>query len=416
MKILLVNTRHYRGGGDSTYTFNLAELLVQKNHEVAFFAMESEQNIADPNSDLFVSHIDFKDLNNKKGLLAGLKVVSRAIYSVEAERKFTSIVKRFRPDIVHLQNIHAHITPSIVLAAKRAKLPVVWTLHDFKLICPNSHFSIDGTGEICEECGKGDFFRAGLRRCKKGSLMASAVAALEAYIHRALGVIDRVDYMLAPSRFLRDKFIDRGFPVAKVKHLPLFLPNEMFDDGFQDKGYLLYLGIIDPIKGLYPLLEACRMSTEVNLIMAGRAEPALLAEIAHTMPGNAEYIGMKSGGDLRQLLREARAIVLPSLWYENQPFSITEAFAFGKPAIGSKLGGIVELVKDGERGLLTRVGDSRELAQAMTWMSTHPMEARKMGENARSYALAEHGGEAHYSRLLNIYDQALKAPKYRLKS
>ena len=148
MKVLIANTRHYYGGGDSTYAFNLAKLFRVNGHEVNFFAMQGENNLADPNEDLFVPFIDFRQLNQEKSIANGLKVLGRVIYSREARQKFSALLDRVKPDIVHLQNIHAHITPSIIFEAKRRGLPVVWTLHDYKLICPNSHLLIDATGQI----------------------------------------------------------------------------------------------------------------------------------------------------------------------------------------------------------------------------------------------------------------------------
>ena len=130
MRILIVNAFHFPGGGDSTYAFNLAALLRGKGHKVAFFAMQDGRNISDENSDLFVSHIDFAQLNRRKSLMSGLKIMRRVIYSTDARTKFGRLIKRFQPDIVHLQNIHAHITPSVIFEAKAQGLPVVWTLHD----------------------------------------------------------------------------------------------------------------------------------------------------------------------------------------------------------------------------------------------------------------------------------------------
>src|SRR6266496_69363 len=162
MKILLVNTRHFYGGGDSTYTFSLSRLLQQQGHHVSFFAMQDQRNLNDPNEDLFVPFIDFRELNQHKNIANGLKVLGRVIYSSEARQKFSLLLDRIRPDIVHLQNIHAHITPSIIFEAKQRGLPVVWTLHDYKLICPNSHLMIDVTGQVCEACLKGGFYQAPL--------------------------------------------------------------------------------------------------------------------------------------------------------------------------------------------------------------------------------------------------------------
>ncbi len=369
--------------------------------------MEDERNLPDPNDDLFVSHIDFRELNRKKNPVTGFKVLWRSIYSIEARKKFSKLLSRFKPDIVHLQNIHAHITPSIIFEAKRHNLPVVWTLHDYKLICPNSHFLVDNPGEICEACKKDSYYYAILKSCKKGSLLASTMSAIEAYAHRFMRVRDYVDAFLAPSNFLRDKLISRGFLKEKVYHLPLFLKNGMFQDMQSDDGYLLFLGKLEPIKGIYQLLEACKMAPEVQLILAGRIDRSLEKRLHQLLPRNAQYLGMKQGKELRRLLSNALAIVLPSLCYENQPFSILEAFANSKPVIASNLGGMTELVKDEERGLLVPPGDTQALADAMKWLVAHKREAKEMGRNGYQYAREVHSPESHYKELMEIYRKTI---------
>jgi glycosyltransferase involved in cell wall biosynthesis len=199
MKILIVNTRHFYGGGDSTYSFNLAELLSSHGHEVAFFAMQDKRNLPDPNADLFVSPIEFRELNQHKTLANGVKVLSRTIYSTEARRKFATLLDRFSPDIIHLQNFYFHITPSILFEARQRGLPAVWTLHDYGLACPNSHFLIDRTGQICEACRGGRFYQMLIKQCKKGSLLASGMAAFEAYCNRWMGVLKKVDAFLTQA-------------------------------------------------------------------------------------------------------------------------------------------------------------------------------------------------------------------------
>jgi len=405
MRILLANTRHFREGGDSTYTLNLADLLRSKGHQVAFFAMQESRNLPDPNADLFVSHIDFRELNRRKNPITGLQVLWRFIYSTEAKQKFSQMLQRFMPNTVHLQNIHAHITPSVIFEAKKRGLPVVWTLHDYKLICPNSHFLIDATGQICEACGRGAYYQPIFKRCKKGSLLASGMASLEAYAHRFMRVREQIDAFVSPSVFLRNKLIDRGFPENKVHHLPHFLPAEMFHNEDANAGYLLFLGKLEPIKGVRTLLEACRLAPEVRVVLAGRVEDPLKSELPVLPSPNVQYVGLKHGEELQQLLHNALAVLLPSLWYENQPFSILEAFACGKPVIASNLGGMIELVKHGERGLLVPPGDVSALADAMRWMVAHPAETKEMGQRARTYALAQHWPEHHYHRLMVLYDQ-----------
>jgi len=408
LKILIVNTRHYFGGGDSTYTFNLSQLLRKKGNDVAFFAMQSEVNLPDDNSDLFVPFIDFKELNQDKNVLNGLNVLSRSIYSRDARNRFARLLDRIHPDIVHLQNLHAHITPSVIFEAKARNIPVIWTLHDYKVICPNSHFRIDKTGEICEACGKSTYYQPILKRCKKDSLLASMMASLEASAHLLIGVKNKVDYFCAPSAFLRSKFLERGYDGKKIIHTPLFLPDDMFVAS-QDAGeYILFFGKLDPVKGIYILLEAIRKVPHVKLILAGGIDEAIKTKLLQMLPQNAKYVGMKFGDELWKLVQGALAIVLPSIWYENQPFSILEAFANRKPVITSKLGGMAELVADQERGLLVPPGNVDALADAMEWMQNNRQDAIRMGETAYSYAVEQHGEKLHYQRIMAIYEQVLK--------
>jgi glycosyltransferase involved in cell wall biosynthesis len=370
--------------------------------------MQDNRNILDPNADLFVSHIDFSKLNRNKNLSNGFRVLYRAIYSAEARRKFKRLLDRFHPNIVHLQNIHAHITPSVILEAKRNGLPVVWTLHDYKLICPNTHFLVDRTSKICVSCGRNSFYRAMLKRCKKGSLLASATAAIEAYAHHIMGLRRSVNLFLAPSAFLRRKMIDRGIPPQEVEHLPLFLPDNMFQEQNQNKNYLLFMGRIEPIKGIFPLLAACREVPEVNLVIAGQVNEPVASQLPRLLPPNARYVGMKQAGEIRQILSNSSAVVLPSLWFENQPFSILEAFAAGKPVIVSDLGGMTELVESSDGGLLVPPGDVQALAAAMQWMQKYPDKAAQLGQNARHYVRQEHAADRHYERLMNIYERVME--------
>jgi glycosyltransferase involved in cell wall biosynthesis len=409
MKILIVNTRHTYGGGDSRYSFNLADLLSSHGHEVAFFAMQDERNIPDVNSDLFVSSIEFRELNHKKNLANGIRVLTRSIYSIEARQKFAKLLDRFSPDIIHLQNFIGHITLSILFEAERRNLPVVWTLHDYGLICPNAHFLIDQTGQICEACKGGHFYQAIIKQCKKNSILASSMAAFVAYCNRWMGLLKKVDIFISPSCFLKTKLLQNGFSENKIHHLPLFLPQEYFYAGEQDNGYFLFLGRLEAFKGINILIEASKIASSIPIVIAGSVSEPLASQLTEILPRNARYIGQLHGQELADVIHNAFAIIMPSICYENQPFSILEGFASGKAVIASDLGGMAELVADQERGLLVKPGDSLLLANAMLTAASNPSLMKAMGKSAREYAIKFHGPELHYQTLTNIYSQVMRS-------
>lgn len=413
MRVLQVNTRHKFGGGDSTYAFAVGKQLRDKGHEVAYFAMKGKDNLPDPNEDLFVSEIDFKALNGRKSLATAWRTATRAIYSKEARGKFRMLLERFHPDVVHLHNIHAHITPSILYETSIRKIPVVWTLHDYKLVCPNSHFLVDSSGTVCEACGDGNFYHAAMKRCKKGSLAASLLAAIEAYVHRQLRISEKVYQLLCPSQFLLRKMIEGGLPASRLRHLPYLLDDAAFNDfaGMEGgcSGYGLFLGKVERLKGVHILCEACRLAPNVRVVLAGRLDEGFRNEFERIRPPNVEYVGLQKPEGLKELLVGALFTVLPSIWYENQPFAILEGFAAGIPAVASDLGGMAELVGRDERGLLVPAGDAPALAAAMQKMSSDTAFCYEAGMQALSYAKAQHSVSVHYDRLMDAYQAAQKA-------
>jgi glycosyltransferase involved in cell wall biosynthesis len=404
VRVLLINTRHYPGGGDSTYTFNLAALLRARGHETAFFAMRDPRNVPDVNDDLFVSHIDFAALHERRTLAAGVRALRRAIYSGEARRNIARLLDRVRPDIVHAHSVFTHLTPSVFVETSRRGIPLVWTLHDYKLVCPNTHLLIDATSEPCTRCAGGAFYQAMLHRCKKGSFLASALASAEAYAHRALGLERRIDRFLAPSAFLRRTVLAMtAIEPHRITHLPYFVPVEATPAVADPEAYFLFSGRVTAIKGVLHLLKAMRAVPEAHLRLAGRVDPALAEELRGRLLPNVEYVGFREGPELRRLVAGAAAVVVPSLWYENQPFAILEAFAAGRPVIASALGGMAELIGDGERGILVPPKDADALAGAIRTVLTDPGRARRWGENALEYVRRAHDAEDHYERLIAIY-------------
>jgi glycosyltransferase involved in cell wall biosynthesis len=410
MKFLLVNTYHYLRGGDSRYTFALAGLLRAHGHEVHHFAMRHPRNLPCADERYFVDHVDFPEELAKASASSALGVLRRAIHSRDAKDRFGWILRDLRPDVVHLQNIHGHITPSILPEAVRLEVPVLWTLHDFRLVCPNTHLLSHGT--ICEACADGRFYRCTLKRCKRNSLAASGVASLEAYVHRLLGVRLRVNRFLSPSRFLIRKFAEMGWQGPPPGYLPPFLPpGDTTSSRTPPGGYGLYLGQLAAHKGVSTLVRAAALAPDVPLKLAGEGpERSSLEASASGLP-NVRFEGHLTGAPLRNLLEGARFVVLPSECYENSPYSVLEGMGTAKPVIASNLGGLPEMVEEGETGLLFPAGDATALARCMARLWHDPESAAAMGAAGRRRVEREFSADAHYSGLMSAYSSTLSSRK-----
>lgn len=406
MKVLLVNTYYYLRGGDCKYTLSLADILRRKGHEVFFFGMKDPQNLPGLQNELFVSHIDFVEMNKEKNVVNGLRVLSRSIYSREAKRNIRKLIDRVRPDIAHLQSIHAHLTPSVIVQLNNQKIPVLWTLHDYKLICPEAHFM--SHGEICEDCKGGRYRMCTLKKCKKDSYGASLVATLEANFHRFLHLQKRVDRFISPSTFLRNKFINFGWDENKIVHIPLPLVADSQPATFQtDNGYVLYAGQLEPWKGLETLLEAAQDLPELSFKIAGEGSQRSLLEENVRKRGlrNVTFEGWLNGEKLKELQIHCSIVVVPSQWYENSPYAVIESLALGKPVIASRIGGIPELIDDGVTGYLFTPNDSQQLSGKIRALMENNALRSQMGLAAREKVKRELSPEAHYMKLMQVYHQ-----------
>lgn len=409
MKVLLVNKFHYRRGGDCVYTFALAELLRKHGHEVFHFSMRHPQNLPCAEERFFVSHIDFAALNTKKNPITAAKVLARSIYSLEARRRIRALLSEIRPDIAHLQNIHSHITPSILTELERAHIPVLWTLHDYKLICPEDSFLSNGV--ICEACKGGRFYECTRRRCKKGSLAASFVASLEAYAHQWLRIPEKIYQFIAPSQFLRTKFIEFGWPAEKIVFIRNFLPNGARRPYHSDGKYGLYLGTLKPTKGVRTLLGALKAIPDIPFHILGAGdELRTYQEIAQAMNlTKVSFPGFLTGSALQEEINGAAFGVIPSEWYENCPYAVMELMAAGKPVIASRIGGLPELVSDGETGLLFEPGAHAELAERIRLIWSNPSLRVRLGKNAARRAENEFAADRYYETIADLYQMARSA-------
>jgi glycosyltransferase involved in cell wall biosynthesis len=411
VKVLQVNKFLHTVGGTETVMFQTADLLRAHGHQVSFFAMQDERNLATEDQTYFVSNVDYGP-ETSGGMLERLRlphIAGRFFYSPEAADNMDDLVRDLRPDVAHLHNIYHQLSPSLLRPLKQRRIPVVMTLHDYKLICPN--YTLFSNGAICERCKGHRYYEAVLQACVRGSRVASALCATEAYAHRFTRAYSGVDTYIAPSRFMRDKLVEFGMHPALIAYLPNFLNLEDYAPCYEAGGYFVYAGRLERVKGIGTLLEAMRSNgseaaLELKVAGDGEQRAELEQEARSHRLRNVSFLGRLPRDDLGRLIQGAAFVVVPSQWYENAPMSVLEAFAYGKPVIGTRIGGIPELIEDGMTGLLVEPGDAGGLRRAIDRLASNPALAIEMGRNARRYVEQNHGPQQHYERLLAIYEAA----------
>jgi glycosyltransferase involved in cell wall biosynthesis len=403
MKILLVNNFFYNRGGDCTYMFSLKKLLEEKGHKVMVFSMDHPRNFHSEYSDYFVSYINYDEEVKNVNLSSGINVLKRTVYSREAKKKIEGLLKHDKPDIVHLQNIHHHITPSVFYPIKKYKIPLVWTLHDYTVICPNTSFL--SHGRVCEKCKKRKYYWSPIVKCKKNSLVASTMAAIETTLHRIMGVNKLVDAFITPSEFLRNKLIEYGFNKERIVCVNNFSNVDLMNKRNNPGDYYLYVGRITEEKGIKTLIDAAIAASigRLKIVGEGPLKESMISYVDVNNGRNIEFLGQKSHDEVMELIRGSTFVVVPSEWYENYPFAVLEAFSCGKPVIGSRIGGIPELIKDTERGLIFETGDSTDLIATIKYLLNNPDIIAEMGRNAEEYLRQELNGERHYKEIIRIY-------------
>ena len=404
MRVLIAHNRYFLRGGADRVFFQTASLLENRGHTVIPFSMKDERNLPTIYEKYFVEKLDYSKIGPSfKNLDTALKM----IYSKEAKKKIEQLIKDTKPDIAHLHNIYGGITPSIVALLKKHNVPIVMTLHDYKLICPS--YSISNNGKPCEKCKGGKFYNAVFSKCHKNSYLASLVYSTEALIHTFLKSYDNIDYFIAPSIFLKRKMCEFGIAEERIEYIPNFVDVKAVNPFFESKNYFLYTGQLLRAKGLFTLLETVRhLDKHYSLYIAGDGEQKnKLIEFAKEKKiENIRFLGHIKGEDLFKVISEAMFIVLPSECYENAPLSILEAFVYGKPVIGSNIGGIPELISAGETGLLFEPGNYEDLGKKINYLLKNPSKIIEMGKKARKRAEEEYNPEKYYQRLMAIYQLA----------
>lgn len=402
MHILSANKFYYIKGGCERYMFGLNQLLRAQGHQIIPFSMVHPENEASQYSSYFVSEIDFF---SSGGMASKIKAGLNVIYSREARVKIDVLIKETQPHIAHLHNIAHQLSPSILYALQKNNIPTIQTLHDLKLVCPT--YTMYTQGQVCERCLSGQYYNALRYRCNKGSVPASAINVVEMYLHNSiLHSYDKVDAFIAPSLFLRRKMIEGGVAPERIHYIPHFIKADDYTPHYQNDGYLLFFGQLITVKGLDVLLKAMQELPKTRLVVAGRgADKERYETYAREHNLNVSFVGFQSGDALRKLVQNSLAVVVPSVWYENLPYTILEAFAYGKPVIASRLGGMAELVADGETGYLFEVGNPQDLAEKIRMALANSAKLPEMGHIAREKIEREFSPGLHLERIMSLYKQ-----------
>lgn len=382
MKVLIVNKFLYPNGGSETYIFKTGEELQKKGHEVQYFGMEHANRIVGNHAECYTANMDFHT-NKLKKVFYPFKI----IYSGEARKKIGIVLRDFRPDVVHLNNFNFQLTPSILYEIRKfereekKKVRIIYTAHDSQLVCPDHLMQQYLTQERCDRCVTGSPWNCAKNKCIHGSLSKSIIGSLEAWIYRTLKAYRMIDVIICPSDFLK-KQLDHCREIAGktlAMHNFIDIPDGEAEKK-DDRKYVLYFGRYSKEKGMETLLQVCQKLPEIPFVFAGNGP---LEEKVNDVD-NIENKGFQSGEKLYSLIRNAQFTIFPSECNENCPFSVMESIAEGIPVVGSAIGGVPELVSDGQNGFLVAPGNAEELKSKISCLWNDDDKLKSMKNNCKN--------------------------------
>ncbi len=387
MKILLVHNHYQQPGGEDVVFAQERQLLRSRGHRVVTY---QRSNLEIENYSIFQQ----------------LSVPKRAVWASDSRREVLDLLRREKPALVHVHNTFIQVSPSIFSACQEAGVPVIQTLHNFRLLCPAATFFRHGS--VCEECMK-SLWNSVRHGCYRESKSETAMAALMLAIHRRWRTWERITSFITLTQFGQRKFCEAGFPSDKIFVKPNFVfpdPGEKLNSGET----AVYVGRLSSEKGVGTLLRACRrLPTHVSVQIIGGGPLRAKLERQARQDGlmNVTFRGRVSRAEVQTAIKNARCVVMPSECYENFPMAVVEAFACGVPVICSRLGAMQEIVKHGVTGLQFKAGDADDLSQQLEWMWDHPREASAMGKTARCEFEQNYTADANYLTLMDIYNKAI---------
>lgn len=401
MRVLLVNKFHWNKGGSEKYYFELGELLKMHGHEVAYFSMEDEKNIKTGDKEYFVPKFD---LNNSSKLKA-LDVISNK----KNQKIMEHALDDFKPDIVHLNNFQRQLSASIIEPCVDRKIPIVFTAHDVQAICP-AITMMDKDRNPCELCMHGKYMNCIKKSCNKGSKLKSALGALEGYYYRIHKIYtEKINYIITPSEFCRKKFIQDGIDKKKIIALHNSVDIQNYNVDTNDGDYALFFGRLSKEKGVLNLINAFKDCNEGKLYIAGEGpERKNIEQIINEnkLEGRVKLLGFLNKEQMTDAISGCKFVVVPSICYENCPYSVLEALAIGKPVIGSNMGGIPELVNDNENGFI--YDTISELTEKMNLLFENEKLVKQFSKKSKALAAEKYDREVYYQKLKEIYDKVIE--------
>jgi len=387
MRILLLHNRYRQQGGEDASVAAHLQLLKERGHDVSLIEANNTE-------------ID--------GTAATARAAAGWVYSRKWRAKVATEIAAFRPDVAHVHNVFPLLSPSVIYACNAARIPVIQTLHNYRLLCPIG--ILFRAGKVCEACVGTSFPWAGvLHRCYHQSALGTAVVGTGTSIHRLLATYSRrVDRFIVLTEFAKAKFVSAHLPVVKFEVIPNWLASDP-GPGAGNGGFFLFVGRLSPEKGVAELLLAwSRIRTPARLKIVGAGPLESEVAVAAKRGCGLEYVGHLTSPDVTKLMQQATALIVPSQWYEGLPMTVIEAYASGTPVIASRLGSLEELVVPKRTGLLFAPQDPEDLAQKIDWISTNPGELPSMRSAARAAFEANYNAACGYRRLMGVYRRAAR--------
>ena len=403
MKILMVNKFLYPNGGAETYMIELGNCLKAFGNEVQYFGMDCAERCVSNSIDEYVNEIDFHTSSLRKKLSSTFKT----IYSVEAAKKIGRVLDDFKPDIVHLNNINFQLTPSIIYEIKKRSIPIVQTVHDVQIACPNHRMYIESRECVCKDCLAKGYKACIKNKCIQNSTLKSALAAAESCIYHRKNTYNLISKYVCPSSFIAQQIIKGGVDADKTFVIHNFSPLASNGSKSEKKEeYIIYFGRLSAEKGLKPLFDVMEELPDIRLIVAGTGP--LEEELALRSLENVEFVGYKNGEELDELIAKAKCSVCPSIWYENCPMSVIESIKLGTPVITCDIGGTKELIEDGKSGLIYEADNKDALKEAIEKICRNQNLAEEMSrycfENGCTNVLEE---KEYTKKIIELYEELL---------